>query len=76
MYRAKTIFHAMVLESHKSSKCKTVEFVSDYRLKLSEKKLCFSCTDQNTIVQNAIVVTSFAMKNTTLLQVKKLQIRY
>ena len=31
-------------EGHKSSDCKSVECVSDRRLKLSEKKLCFNCT--------------------------------
>ena len=31
-------------EGDKSSECKTVERVSDRRLKLPEKKLCFTCT--------------------------------
>ena len=31
-------------EGHKLSEFITVEFVSDCRLKLSEKKLCFNCT--------------------------------
>ena len=29
---------------HKSSECKAVECVSDRRLNLAEKKLCFNCT--------------------------------
>ena len=31
-------------DGHKSSDCKAVECVSDHRLKLAEKKLCFNCT--------------------------------
>ena len=29
---------------HKSSECKIIECVSDCKLKILEKKLCFSCT--------------------------------
>ena len=31
-------------EGHKSSECKAVECVSDCRLQLAEKNLCFNCT--------------------------------